>query len=474
MEVASPSWDSGRFNRRVSTFAHISILITLMVIWLIVLKGVLQPFFIALGIYFVLKPGSDYLSRNGFPLILSYLTMVLLTLLLVSAASFVAYQQANNLVEDEEKMDLYNTKLEERWSELKQSPLLSMAFSEDSETSNTTLVEDLAALGVLEDEQKLSDAAMGMLANVGGALTTSITVMFFLIFIIFEASLLPGRIERAWPHGGSQKVQVMRTKIEASVNTYIIVKTGVGAGTAVCAGIIMFAFGIDLWFTWALITFLLNYVPYIGSLIATMPPIILGLILLDPNLLFFLVLLLLANQQIWGQIIETKWAGRALDLSPILLLLVTAISFAGWGILGMILAVPFAVIIKIVLENIEATQPFAILMSERAPSIDEAWVDAIRDGKISNFESQSLSQLQMLLGYSDHQVKMIAGRTASQRVLRKNKVSDDQMEIIFDAADALRSKRSVATEITSLLSEGKLDKSMRPLLEEFITVLEEE
>ena len=342
------------------------------------------------------------------------------------------------------------------------------------DSSNTTLVEDLAALGVLEDEQKLSDAAMGMLANVGVALTTSITVMFFLIFIIFEASLLPGRIERAWPDGGSQKVQIMRTKIEASVNTYIIVKTGVGAGTAACAGLIMFAFGIDLWFTWALITFLLNYVPYIGSLIATMPPIILGLILLEPNVLIFLILLLLTNQQVWGQIIETKWAGRALDLSPVLLLLVTAISFAGWGILGMILAVPFAVIIKIVLENIEATQPFAILMSERAPSIDEAWDDAIRDGKISNFESQSLNQLQMLLGYSDYQVKLIAGRTATQRVLRKNKISDDQMEIIFAAADALRSNHSVATEVTSLLCEGKLDKAMRPLLEQFITVLEEE
>ena len=236
----------------------------------------------------------------------------------------------------------------------------------------------------------------------------------------------------------------------------------------------MFAFGIDLWFTWALITFLLNYVPYIGSLIATMPPIILGLILLEPNVLIFLILLLLTNQQVWGQIIETKWAGRALDLSPVLLLLVTAISFAGWGILGMILAVPFAVIIKIVLENIEATQPFAILMSERAPSIDEAWDDAIRDGKISNFESQSLNQLQMLLGYSDYQVKLIAGRTATQRVLRKNKISDDQMEIIFAAADALRSNHSVATEVTSLLCEGKLDKAMRPLLEQFITVLEEE
>lgn len=474
MEVASPAWDSGRFNRRVSTFAHISILITLMVIWLIVLKGVLQPFFIALGIYFVLKPGSDYLSSNGFPLILSYLTMVLFTLLLVSAASFVAYHQANDLVENDEKMDLYNSKLETRWSDLKQSPLLGMMLSDESDASNSTLVEDLASMGLLEDEQKLSDAALGMLSNVGGFITTSVTVMFFLIFIIFEASLLPGRIERAWPDGGSQKVQIMRTKIEASVNTYIVVKTGVGAGTALCAGFVMLLFGIDLWFTWALITFLLNYVPYIGSLIATVPPIIIGLILLDPNMLILLVLLLLMNQQVWGQIIETKWAGRALDLSPVLLLLVTAISFAGWGILGMILAVPFAVIVKIILENIEATQPFAILMSERAPSIDEAWDDAIRDGKISNFESQSLAQLQVLLGYSDRHIKLIAGRIAAQRVLRKNKISDDQIEILFSAADVLGSKYEVANEVTSLLCEGKLDKDMRPLLTNFIAVLEEE
>ena len=80
----------------------------------------------------------------------------------------------------------------------------------------------------------------------------------------------------------------------------------------------------------------------------------------------------------------------------------------------------------------------------------------------------------MLLGYSDHQVKLVAGRTATQRVLRKNKISDDQMEIILAAADALRSNDSVVTEITSLLCEGKLDKAMRPLLQQFITVLEEE
>jgi predicted PurR-regulated permease PerM len=473
MEHANTAWDSGRFNRRVSTFAHVLIIVTLAVLWLILLKGVLQPFFIALGIYFVLKPGSDYLSTNGFPVILSYLTMVMLTLLLVSSAAFFAYQQAAEVIEDEDKMEDYNNLLEERWYDIKTTPLISTAF-EDEEAMNNSLVEDLASWGVLENDQQLSDAAVGMLAGVGSLLATSITVMFFLIFIIFEASLLPGRIERAWPGGASDRVQIVRTKIEASVNTYIVVKTGVGFGTALCAGLIMLFFGIDLWFTWALLTFLFNYVPYIGSLIATLPPIILGLILLEPASLTLLILLLLTNQQLWGQIIETRWAGRALDLSPVVLLLVTAISFAGWGILGMILAVPFAVIIKIVLENIEATRPISILLSERAPSIDEAWHEAMKDGRISSFETQSLTQLQEVLGYSNREIKLISGRIAVGRVLSRGKITDDQLDLINDVADTLRNHEELSAEVSSTLHQGKVNKEMRPLLNRLLTAIEEE
>ena len=473
MEQANTAWNSGRFNRRVSTFAHVLIIVTLAVVWLIVLKGVLQPFFIALGIYFVLKPGSDYLSTNGFPVILSYLTMVMLTLLVVSSAAFFAYYQAAEILDDEAKMEDYNTMLEERWHDIKSISLVSSAF-EDEEAMNNTLVEDLASWGVLESDQELSDAAVGMLAGVGSLLATSVTVMFFLIFIIFEASLLPGRIERAWPGGASDRVQIVRAKIEASVNTYIVVKTGVGLGTAVCAGLVMLVFGIDLWFTWALLTFLLNYVPYIGSLIATLPPIVLGLILLEPASLTLLILLLLTNQQLWGQVIETRWAGRALDLSPVVLLLVTAISFAGWGILGMILAVPFAVIIKIVLENIEATRPISILLSERAPSIDEAWEEAMKDGKLSSFETQSLTQLQEVLGYSNREIKLISGRIAVDRVLRRGKISDDQLDLINEVAEELRHHEELSSQISSTLHQGKLDKEMRPLLKSLRDAIEEE
>ena len=55
------------FTKRLSIFTNVAILVTLVIVALLTLKDVLQPFFIALGVYFVLKPGADKLSENGFP-----------------------------------------------------------------------------------------------------------------------------------------------------------------------------------------------------------------------------------------------------------------------------------------------------------------------------------------------------------------------------------------------------------------------
>ena len=112
---------------------------------------------------------------------------------------------------------------------------------------------------------------------------------------------------------------------------------------------------------------LLNYVPYIGSLIATIPPILFGFVTLGTVAVDCYDDIIIGKSTSLGECYRNERAGRALDLSPVLLLIVTAFSFWLRGIVGMILSVPFVVIIKIVLENIEATRPIAILLSERAP-----------------------------------------------------------------------------------------------------------
>ena len=282
---------------------------------MIQLIDVLQPLFIALGIYFVLKPGADALSKKGFPIMLSYITMLMLAILIVLSAGFFAYQQADNFLSDEERMDEYTLLLDERWSDLKEMPLVGKSLLDAGATVDGTLDDDLASMGFLDEGSGISEALNGLLSSVGMFFITGITVLFFLLFIIFEASLLPGRIERAYPGGASERAHMIRDQIEASVNTYVVVKTGVGFGTGVCAGLVMLVFGIDLWFTWALLTFLLNYVPYIGSLLATIPPILLGFILLDPAMLVLLTVLLLTNQQLWGNIIETLGRSSARHLT---------------------------------------------------------------------------------------------------------------------------------------------------------------
>ena len=471
MEAATPAWTGQQFRNRLTVLSHAAVIMTLVTVWLIQLIDVLQPLFIALGIYFVLKPGADYLSKKGFPIMLSYITMLMLAILIVLSAGYFAYQQADNFLDDEERMAEYTQLLDERWLDLKETPLIGKSILDAGATMEGTLDEDLASMGLLDEGSGLSAAINGLLSSVGMFFITGITVLFFLLFIIFEASLLPGRIERAYPGGASERVHMIRDQIEASVNTYVVVKTGVGFGTGVCAGLVMLIFGIDLWFTWALLTFLLNYVPYIGSLLATIPPILLGFILLDPALLLLLTALLLTNQQLWGNIIETRWAGRALDISPVLLLVVTAFSFWVWGIIGMILSIPLVVILKIVLENIDATRPLAILLSERAPTLEEAWREAIKDGRITAYEERMLSELQVVLGYTDDQVKLISARIAAEYALRRGRLSLDQIALIRVGIAHMQEPQEWHEQFEEIVTEGKLSVMERLFLGRLVFAL---
>jgi len=470
MGETSDSVGSPAFHRRMSTISNAAILMTVFVLAMIHLESVLKPFFIALGIYFVLKPGADALSKNNFPVFLSYLTMLLLFILIITSAAFFAWSQAQGLIEDEERKQDYNDKLEEKWTSIKDLPVVGPAIKESVSDDGGSIGSDMEELGI-GSGGSATDLIASVLGEVGSIIMTSVTVLFFLIFIIFEAHLLPGRIERAWPGSSTKKMNIIQNQIEEGINTYIIVKTGCGIGSAIIAAIIMLLFGIDLWFVWAVMTFILNYVPYIGSLIATIPPLVLGLIIIPSfPMLLLMTALLLINQQVWGNYIETKWAGRALDLSPVILLLITAFSFWLWGIVGMILAVPLFAIAKIVLENIEETRPIAIMLSERAPTLEEAWEDALKDGNLSVGEYHKLSELQKTLGVSDQEVVRIAGRSAAQTILKRGRARTDEIEIIISAA----AERSQFTELTEDLAQGKTPKYIRNHLVELIKTLDAE
>lgn len=447
--------DSAQFARRLGIITNFFVLLTLLIFAAIMLEDVLKPFIIALGVYFILKPGADALNKTGFNLYLSYFTVLMLFLLLLVSSAYYSYSQIDDLMEDEDKMAEYNSNLEKRFDDLKDSALFGSFFASDEE--NLTVNDHLVTFGLIEEGGEVSDLFGEVLSFIGSLGTTSITVLFFLMFIIFEAGLLPGRISAAYPGEANEKIKDVRADIEESINVYIIVKTGVGIGTASIAGIILLIFGIDLWFLWALLTFILNYVPYIGSLIASVPPLLLGFIMLEPSAVIFMGILLIVNQQIWGNIIETKWCGSKLDISPVLLLIVAAFGFWLWGIIGMVLSVPFVVIFKIILENIEPTRPVAILMSERAPDLLEAYKEALADGVLTTAEINNLSKIQQKMGFTDDTMDKMAGLAAINFAMEKGHVSEDEKTLVIRAAELVLGSRHLKMLKTSLKA-GVIDE----------------
>lgn len=199
--------------------------------------------------------------------------------------------------------------------------------------------------------------AFGFIANM-------VAVLFYLTFIILEAHQFPGRLRRAFKEDTVGEFMEFGRQVTHSVRQYLVLKTIVSLGTGFAAALIMLIFGLEFWPLWGILTFLLNYVPYVGPLAATVCPILIGFLqFTNPWLASLMSLLLLANQQIWGNVVEPQLLGKHLNISPLALLIFIAYWGWLWGIVGMVLSVPLAVFIKMLLAFFPRTRKVAILIS---------------------------------------------------------------------------------------------------------------
>src|SRR5262249_31753435 len=145
------------------------------------------------------------------------------------------------------------------------------------------------------------------------------------------------------------------------------VKTGVSFGLGMTTGIIGMIFDLDFWLLWAGFMFLANYVTYIGSIVALVPPIAIAFLQFDPNSMWAAAVLsglLIANRLFWIDYVEIKLSGQQLNVSPVILLLSIGLFGALWGVIGMVLAVPVVTSVKIALAQFDSTAHLASLLSE--------------------------------------------------------------------------------------------------------------
>lgn len=192
-------------------------------------------------------------------------------------------------------------------------------------------------------------------------------IFFFTTLLLVEWEAWIKRAESAVSGETSAKVVSVVETISVKVRAYLLTRTAVSLISGLSAGLWLWAAGVDLAFVWGFLTFVLNYIPYLGSTLSVIAPSLLAFIQLGFGRAVLAATGLLAIEQIVGMYLEPKMQGRAMRVSPFVLLV--SMLFWGWmwGGLGVILSVPLTVTLLAVFSKIDTLEPAAVLMRKRAP-----------------------------------------------------------------------------------------------------------
>lgn len=214
------------------------------------------------------------------------------------------------------------------------------------------------------------DLVRALFSGITAVLSNAFLVLLIMTFILLEAASFGPKLRAAL---GMDVAEVHWARITREVHRYLWMKTLISLATGFFIWAWAAVLGVDFAILWGFLAFVLNYIPAFGSILAAIPAVLLALIQLGPVWALLLGLGYVAVNLVLGNFLEPQLVGRRLGLSPLIVLL--SVIFWGWlwGPVGMLLAVPMTMTIKIMLENTEGLQWIAVLLGRlRLPSKDEA------------------------------------------------------------------------------------------------------
>ena len=216
---------------------------------------------------------------------------------------------------------------------------------------------------------RLLGSTAGVMLGLVGILAV---VVLYAIFMLIEKRAFGRKIDRLY--ADPSRAKRLRTVIQAindRVGNYLALKTLLSVGLGVVTWAAMAWMGLGFAGLSGLLAGLLNYIPYVGSVLGVVVPALLALLSGADNVsLFWLCLGLSVVQLLNGNLLDPYLMGNSLNLSPLIILFSLAVWSKLWGIPGALLAVPFAAVMLIVLQEFEGTRPLAVLLS-RDGQLDE-------------------------------------------------------------------------------------------------------
>ena len=229
---------------------------------------------------------------------------------------------------------------------------------------NFKLDESVESISDMIDPGWAMGLVAGILTGLRAVFTNAFLIIFTMIFILLEASTAKTKFEAAFGTS-ADSLESVRDFMQ-NLGRYLGIKTMISLATGLCAGVLTWALGLDFPLLWAMLAFLLNYVPTIGSIIAAVPAVLLALVQIGPGAAGATALGFIGINVVFGNFLEPRLMGYGVGISP----LVVFVGLIAWGWIfgpvGMLLSVPLTMTLKMALENDDRTRWIAVLLgSER-------------------------------------------------------------------------------------------------------------
>jgi AI-2 transport protein TqsA len=308
-------------------------------------ESIIVPFLLAVFISIVTSPPFFWLQKKGIPKGIALLFVILFFLLVISSIGVLIGASVTDFTT---KLPFYEAKLQDQ---------------------TQAIITWLTEKRFIEPDFQLSKAfnpasvlqVVGDTFNqVGNLFANGFLILLTIVFIMLEISGLPLKLKKIL---SKPDVSISRfQEVFQNINKYIAIKTWISLGTGLLVYILLLIIGVDYAILWAVLAFVLNFIPTIGSIIALIPPALLTIVQLGFGEAGIVLVGYLIINTIMGNILEPRFMGKGLGLSTLVVFL--SLIFWGWilGPIGMLLSVPLTITIKIALDSSDETRWLSVML----------------------------------------------------------------------------------------------------------------
>lgn len=319
---------------------------------LLALRAVLLPFVGAVLLSYLFKPIVAWANKRNIPVFVSLIGVILIVLVIVVGFGLTLYGTTSAFID---ALPRYEARIESIMDD-------AMVYAQNLGSRWDIDLSEVASQSPF-NVRTFVQATQSAFSSFLLVFSNGFIVVLFLLFILAGTGTLPPKIATAFSSERAEKLYQIARNIDVQIKQYLLTKTLVSLLTGVIATVILLVIGVDFPFLWGFLTFLLNFIPNFGSIIATVFPVTISILQFDTLFVPLLVLvLLITTQSVMGNVFEPRIMASSLNLSPLVVLFSLILWAWLWGIWGMVLAVPITSSLKIICENIAPLHPLAVLM----------------------------------------------------------------------------------------------------------------